>query len=55
MKSILDPDFRYVHSKDSTVERLRERFKQIREEKEKELQEKESKVKPLVRPKHGTR
>lgn len=53
MKSILDQSFKYVQAKDSTVERLRERFAQIRAEIEANKQEAEIKVKPLLKLKRA--
>lgn len=49
MKSILDKSFVYVQAKDSTVDRLKERFQQIREEIEATRKEAEAKVKPMVK------
>ena len=49
IRSILDPKFEYVQAKDSTVERLKERFAQIRAEIEANKAEAEAKVKPLVK------
>ena len=52
MKSILDRNFIYVPSKDQTVDRLKERFQQIRDEIEankKEATEKVSAIKPRVK------
>ena len=42
-KSILDPSFKYVPSSQSTADRLRERFKEIREELEAKQKEEEAK------------
>ena len=50
IRSILDKRFKYVAAKDSTVERLRERFQQIREEIEANRKEAEAKV-STIKPK----
>lgn len=52
MKSCLDRDFVYVKAAEQTVERLRERFKEIRAEIEARKKETEAKVadiKPRVK------
>ena len=52
-KSILDPEFEYVHSSKSTADRLRERFKEIRGQIEADMKAKESKIKPLIKIKRS--
>lgn len=49
MKSLLDKDFRYTPSAQTSADYLRERFKQIREEIERAAMEKDSKVKPIIK------
>lgn len=55
-KSILEADFKYVQAKDSTVDRLRERFAQIRAELEatkREQEEKVSEIKPRLKARNA--